>query len=57
MTEDQDAAAQGAPGQQGAPEAAPPARRLTRSRQPKVVGGVCAGLGRYFDLDPVVFRV
>ncbi|MGH3312467.1 MAG: PspC domain-containing protein, partial [Streptomyces sp.] len=42
---------------QGAPEAAPPARRLTRSRQPKVVGGVCAGLGRYFDLDPVVFRV
>ena len=33
------------------------ARRLTRSRRPKVVGGVCAGLGRYFDLDPVIFRV
>ncbi len=34
-----------------------PERRLTRSRRPKVAGGVCAGLGRYFDLDPVVFRV
>ncbi|WP_181767692.1 PspC domain-containing protein, partial [Streptomyces albidus (ex Kaewkla and Franco 2022)] len=35
----------------------PSARRLTRSRRPKVVGGVCAGLGRYFDLDPVIFRI
>lgn len=35
----------------------PPVRKLTRSRRPKVVGGVCAGLGRYFDLDPVIFRV
>ncbi|MEU7700418.1 PspC domain-containing protein [Streptomyces sp. NPDC039028] len=33
---------------------APP---LRRSRGSKVVGGVCGGLGRYFDLDPVIFRV
>ncbi|MFC4492681.1 PspC domain-containing protein [Streptomyces ovatisporus] len=37
--------------------AGPHAPRLTRSRRPRVAGGVCAGLGRYFDLDPVVFRV
>ncbi|KQX59093.1 hypothetical protein ASE09_01985 [Streptomyces sp. Root66D1] len=35
-------------------EATPP---LRRSRGSKVVGGVCGGLGRYFDLDPVIFRV
>ncbi|MEU3315186.1 PspC domain-containing protein [Streptomyces sp. NPDC006662] len=40
----------------GAPPAAerPP---LRRSRRDKVLAGVCGGLGRYFDLDPVVFRV
>ncbi|MBP2584195.1 phage shock protein PspC (stress-responsive transcriptional regulator) [Streptomyces sp. PvR006] len=43
-------------------EAPPPAeavsaRPLRRSRGSKVVGGVCGGLGRYFDLDPVIFRV
>ncbi|GAB2938352.1 PspC domain-containing protein [Streptomyces mayteni] len=39
--------------------AAPPApdERLARSRRHKVVGGVCGGLGRYFNLDPVIFRV
>ncbi|WP_181008863.1 MULTISPECIES: PspC domain-containing protein [unclassified Streptomyces] len=31
--------------------------RLTRSRRHKVIGGVCGGLGRYFDLDPVIFRI
>ncbi|MBA0054275.1 PspC domain-containing protein [Streptomyces sp. AJS327] len=31
-------------------------RRLTRTRQHKV-GGVCGGLGRYYDMDPVIFRV
>ncbi|MEU2115355.1 PspC domain-containing protein [Streptomyces sp. NPDC016459] len=30
---------------------------LRRSRGSKVVGGVCGGLGRHFDLDPVIFRV
>ncbi|WP_443070559.1 PspC domain-containing protein [Streptomyces sp. NHF165] len=32
-------------------------RKLRRSRSHKVAGGVCGGLGRYFDLDPVIFRV
>ncbi|TDC77789.1 PspC domain-containing protein [Streptomyces hainanensis] len=34
-----------------------PEERLARSRRHKVVGGVCGGLGRYFNLDPVIFRV
>ncbi|ALO10509.1 integral membrane protein [Streptomyces venezuelae] len=43
-------------------EAPPPAEAdaslpLQRSRSGKVVGGVCAGLGRHFDLDPVIFRI
>ncbi|WP_431982617.1 PspC domain-containing protein [Streptomyces qinglanensis] len=38
-----------------APE--PRSGRLRRSRTHKVAGGVCGGLGRYFDLDPVIFRV
>ncbi|MEV6672630.1 PspC domain-containing protein [Streptomyces sp. NPDC051162] len=36
------------------PEVRPP---LRRSREHKVVAGVCGGLGRCFDLDPVIFRV
>lgn len=35
----------------------PPRRRLTRSRSERVLGGVCGGLGRYFDVDPVIFRI
>lgn len=37
----------------------PPAERppLRRSRRDKVLAGVCGGLGRYFDLDPVIFRI
>lgn len=34
---------------------APP--RLRRSTSDKVVAGVCGGLGRYFDVDPVFFRL
>lgn len=30
---------------------------LLRSRRHKVIAGVCGGLGRYFDIDPVIFRV
>ncbi|MGK5638594.1 PspC domain-containing protein [Streptomyces sp. URMC 126] len=30
---------------------------LRRSRDHKVLSGVCGGLGRFFDLDPVIFRV
>ncbi|MEU3605237.1 PspC domain-containing protein [Streptomyces sp. NPDC035033] len=34
-----------------------PAAPLRRSRTSRVVGGVCGGLGRQFDMDPVIFRV
>ncbi|MFF7700078.1 PspC domain-containing protein [Streptomyces lydicus] len=30
---------------------------LRRSRRHKVIGGVCGGLGRHCDLDPVIFRI
>jgi phage shock protein PspC (stress-responsive transcriptional regulator) len=37
----------------------PPAgpRKLTRSTQDRVVGGVAGGLGRYFNVDPLAFRI
>jgi phage shock protein PspC (stress-responsive transcriptional regulator) len=35
----------------------PPRRRLSRSREDRVVAGVCGGLARYFDIDPVVVRI
>ena len=35
----------------------PAVRQLRRSSSDRVVGGVAGGLGRYFDVDPVVFRV
>jgi phage shock protein PspC (stress-responsive transcriptional regulator) len=34
-----------------------PGNRLTRSTDDKVLGGLSAGLGRYFGIDPVVFRI
>ncbi|MDA5285084.1 PspC domain-containing protein [Streptomyces sp. NPDC054904] len=54
MTEVHDAPATGA----GAPAPAPaPRPPLRRSKRDKVLAGVCGGLGRYFDLDPLVFRI
>ncbi len=32
-------------------------RRLYRSNQDRVVAGVCGGLGEYFNIDPVIFRI
>ena len=32
-------------------------KQLQRSTQNKVIGGVCAGLGHYFGVDPVLVRV
>jgi len=32
-------------------------KRLYRSRKDRVIGGVCGGLGYYFNLDPVIIRV
>src|ERR1700676_3397170 len=45
---------------QAAPPAAgyaAPAKRLMRSSRDKKLGGVCAGLADYFDLDPTIVRV
>ena len=33
------------------------AKRLYRSRANRVIAGVCAGLGRYFNIDPVIIRI
>lgn len=49
----------GAPGQEGA-AAAPPGdtdERFRRDRRHQMLGGVCAGLGRHCDMDPVIFRI
>ena len=32
-------------------------RRLHRSWDGKIFGGVTIGLGEYFDIDPVIFRI
>ena len=32
-------------------------KRLYRSRSDRMVAGVCGGLGQYFDVDPMLFRV
>jgi phage shock protein PspC (stress-responsive transcriptional regulator) len=39
------------------PTGAPPRRRLTRSREDRVIGGVCGGFARYFNIDPVFTRI
>jgi phage shock protein C len=36
---------------------AAPAKKLARSSRDKKLGGVCAGLADYFDLDPTIVRV
>jgi phage shock protein PspC (stress-responsive transcriptional regulator) len=32
-------------------------RRLYRDPEDRVIGGVCSGLGYYFDVDPIWFRI
>lgn len=41
--------------EEGAQRAGRP--RITRGREHKVLAGVCDGAGRYFGVDPVIFRV
>lgn len=31
--------------------------KLTRSSRDRVIAGVCGGLGEYFGIDPVLFRI
>jgi phage shock protein PspC (stress-responsive transcriptional regulator) len=46
-----------------APEPEPPTppgpttRRLYRSRDDRVIAGICGGLGEYFDVDAVLIRI
>jgi phage shock protein PspC (stress-responsive transcriptional regulator) len=40
-----------------APHAEAPPRRLVRVDEGRWLGGVAAGLGRYFDVNPVVYRI
>ncbi|MBT2445798.1 PspC domain-containing protein [Streptomyces sp. ISL-43] len=47
----------GAGAASGPPSAERPPPRLRRSKRDKVLAGVCGGLGRYFCLDPVIFRI
>lgn len=35
----------------------PPARRLSRSLDDRVIAGVCGGLAQHFGLDPTLIRV
>ncbi len=32
-------------------------KRLTRPREGRKIGGVCAGIGEYLGLDPTVVRI
>ncbi|MGX1271869.1 PspC domain-containing protein [Streptomyces phaeoluteigriseus] len=62
MTDHQHAADTG-PGGSTAPDAAVPAagehppHRFRRDREHKMLAGVCSGLGRQCDMDPVIFRI
>ena len=42
---------------QGESPKGPEVRKLTRSSSDKMIGGVAGGLGRYFGVDPVLFRI
>lgn len=32
-------------------------RRLLRVREDRMIAGICGGLGKYFEKDPVIFRM
>lgn len=48
---------QGAGPTDAAPAAAEAPSRFRRNRRHKMISGVCAGLGRHTDMDPVIFRI
>ncbi|MCM3263715.1 PspC domain-containing protein [Streptomyces thermoviolaceus] len=47
----------GADGASGGPAAPGAPWRFRRDRRHKLIAGVCSGLGRQCDMDPVVFRI
>ena len=32
-------------------------KKLRRSRHDRIIGGVCGGLGEFFGIDPIWFRL
>lgn len=32
-------------------------RKLYRSKDDRMIWGICGGLGKHFDVDPVIFRI
>ena len=32
-------------------------KKLYRSRDERMIAGVCGGIGEYFDIDPVILRI
>jgi len=32
-------------------------KKLVRSKNDRMIGGVCAGIASYFDVDPAIVRV
>ncbi|MBO7418979.1 MAG: PspC domain-containing protein [Bacteroidaceae bacterium] len=32
-------------------------KKLRRTKNDKMIAGVCGGLGKYFDLDPTILRL
>jgi phage shock protein PspC (stress-responsive transcriptional regulator) len=32
-------------------------KQLTKSSENKIIFGICGGLGEYFGLDPILFRL
>jgi phage shock protein C len=39
------------------PTPAGPQKRLTRSRDDRMLAGVCGGIAAYFDVDPTIVRL
>lgn len=33
------------------------AKKLFKVKEGKMIGGVCSGLGEYFDIDPTILRL
>ncbi|MEV7991150.1 PspC domain-containing protein [Streptomyces sp. NPDC086077] len=47
----------GVPGAPGGRRPLEPPHKFRRDRRHKMIAGVCAGLGRQCDMDPVIFRI
>lgn len=39
------------------PSPTPPPRKLYRSRDDRMLGGVCGGIANYFNIDPTLVRL